>query len=153
MQIPRPGPEHARLERLVGAWSGPEAVSPSPFGPGGSASGRMRFRFDLDGMALLQDYEQATDGETVFRGHGVFLIEAETGDVLWWWFDNFGFPPVPARGRWNGDTLELEKTTPRGDARYRFALGGDLCGFVIENRFAGQDDFAEFLHGDYVRDA
>ncbi|WP_242108392.1 DUF1579 family protein [Luteimonas aquatica] len=152
MNLPKPGPEQAKLMRFAGHWSGAEQVSPSPFGPGGAATGRTRFREDLAGMALIQEYEQEKDGAVVFRGHGVFLVEPDSGDVLWWWFDDFGFPPdPPARGRWSGEVLEFSKSTPRGEARYRYELDGDRYRFVIENRFPGQPDFAEFMRGDYTR--
>ncbi|MBT2747019.1 MULTISPECIES: hypothetical protein [unclassified Lysobacter] len=43
------------------------------------------------------------------------------------------------------------KATPRGEARHRYEFGGDRYRFVIENRFPGQSDFAEFIRGDYAR--
>ena len=154
MDLPRPGPEHARLMRLAGRWSGPEQLAPSPWGAGGTATGHSHCTESLDGLALLQDYHEEKDGLVVFRGHGVFLVEADSGDVLWWWFDSMGLPPEPARGHWHGDVLEFAKSTPRGDARYRFEFDGhDRYRFVIENRFPGQSDFTEFMHGDYERQA
>lgn len=152
MELPGPGPEHARLARLVGEWSGDEQLSPSPWGPGGAAIGRFQFRTGVDGMVLLQDYEEAKEGQVVFRGHGVFIVDPLTHDIVWWWFDSLGFAPdPPARGRWDDDTLRMEKHTPRGAARYTFALDADALSFRIENRFAGQDDYVEFMRGQYVR--
>jgi hypothetical protein len=150
--LPQPGPAHARLLRFVGHWSGTEQTAPSPFGPGGTGVGNTRCQPGLGGIALIQDYER--QGEIVaFRGHGVMLVEPDTQDVLWWWFDSFGFPPGdPARGRWEGDALLFEKASPMGEARYRYEFAGDdRYRFVIENRFPGQTDFAEFMHGDYSR--
>ena len=63
-----------------------------------------------------------------------------------------GFTPEPARGHWDGDVLTFEKKTPRGEARYRYEFFSDRYRFVIENRFPGQTDFTEFMHGDYRRD-
>jgi len=152
MQPPRPDPAHlARLHRFAGRWSGPEHASPSPWGPGGASIGHGAYHVALDGTALIQEYRQEKDGQVVFRGHGVFLIEPDSGDVLWWWFDSMGFPPEPARGRWQGDTLHFEKTTPRGEARYRYEFAHDRYRFVIENRFPGQSEFAEFIRADYLR--
>jgi len=153
METPKPGPEHARLARLAGKWSGDEEPFPSPWGEGGRAYGRCELHQDVDGMALLQDYAEEKDGQVVFRGHGVFIIDPATGDVLWWWFDSMGFPPdPPARGRWDGDRLLFEKNTPRGDSRYEFHLGDDHYLFRIENRFPGQKDFAVFMQGRYNRE-
>ena len=152
MDMPRPGPEHVRMARFAGKWSGEEQLSESPWGSGGPARGRCEIRQDLDGMAFVQDYTEEKDGKIVFRGHGVFTIDPGNGDVLWWWFDSMGFPPdPPARGRWNGELLLFEKKTPRGEARYEFRFGGDHYDFRIENRFPGQQDFAVFMHGRYLR--
>ena len=41
-------------------------------------------------------------------------------------FDSIGYPPeVPARGAFDGDTLVLERTTPRGTNRTTFTLDGE----------------------------
>ena len=150
--LPQPGPAHERLLRFVGRWSGAETMAPSPWGPGGTAIGRTHCRRGLDGLALIQEYEQEKDGQVVFRGHGVLLVEPDTQDVLWWWFDSFGFPPGdPARGRWEGDVLLFDKASPMGESRYRYDFAGDRYRFTIENRFPGQTEFAEFMHGDYSR--
>lgn len=152
MDMPGPGPEHARLARLLGDWEGEEDLQPSPWGPGGKAIGRGTYRSVTDGMAITQDYEEEKDGVVVFRGHGVFTVDPESSDVLWWWFDSMGFPPEgPARGRWDGDTLVLLKSTSRGDGRYRYQMLDDGYEFSIENRFPGQDDFSLFMQGRYRR--
>jgi hypothetical protein len=150
-QMPRPGPAHERLMRFVGRWSGTEQLAPSPWGSGGVATGRTVCRQSLDGMALVQEYEQEKDGAVVFHGHGVMLIEPGSDDVLWWWFDSMGVPPEPARGTWDGDVLSFEKTTPRGEARYRYEFSGNHYRFMIENRLPGESAFSEFMHGDYSR--
>ena len=114
MDMPKPGPEHARFKRFVGKWTGDEQLSESPWGPGGPAIGRVDMREACDGMAFVQDYVEEKDGKPSFRGHGVFMIDPENGDTLWWWFDSMGFPPdPPARGRWNGDCLLYTSPSPR----------------------------------------
>ncbi len=154
MDMPKPGPEHAKLMRFAGHWAGDEVLAPSPWGPGGPASGATTMRVGLDGMALLQDYEETKDGAVVFHGHGVFVIDPQGSDVLWWWFDSMGFPPDgPARGRWDGDVLLFEKTTPMGEGRYRYEFFGDRYTFAMSNRFPGQSDFTEMMRGDYARTA
>ena len=152
MDMPKPGPEHARLDAFVGEWEGEEQLQPSPWGPGGSAYGRVSYSAVSGGMTLTQDYTEEKDGAVVFGGHGVFLIEPESGDVLWWWFDSMGFPPDgPARGRWDDDTLVLNKSNDRGDGRYTYRLHVDGYEFSIENRFPGQEDFNLFMRGSYSR--
>jgi hypothetical protein len=152
MDMPKPGPEHALLARLAGEWEGDEQLEPSPWGPGGMARGHGVYRLVTDGMALTQDYTETKDSGVAFRGHGVFTIDPQTREVLWWWFDSMGFPPDgPARGTWAGDTLTLTKSSPRGDARYVYRWMGDRYEFTIENRFPGQADYALFMRGGYAR--
>ena len=152
MEFPRPGPVHARLQRLVGDWSGPEQIAPSPWGPGGSATGHFQCRETLGGSAFVQEYREEKDGQVVFEGHGVMVVEPGSDTVLWWWFDSLGFPPERAIGHWDGDTLRFEKRTPRGEARYRYEFAGDdRYRFVIENRLGDAPEFSEFMRGDYVR--
>lgn len=152
MDMPKPGPEHARLMRFAGRWTGAEVLAPSPWGPGGAAHGTTILRVELDGMALVQEYVERKDGATVFQGHGIFMIDPQGSDVLWWWFDSMGFPPDgPSRGRWDGDVLLLEKATPMGEGRYRYEFLGDRYTFSMANRFPGQSEFTEMMRGDYAR--
>ena len=63
-----------------------------------------------------------------------------------------GFPPDgPTRGRWDGGTLRLEKSSPQGEARYVHRLLGDRYEFSIENRFPGQRNPYLFMRGTYRR--
>lgn len=151
MESPRPDPAQlALLHRLAGAWSGPERNADAA-GATADSVGHGHYRIALDGGALIHDYRQDRDGKTVFRGHGVFLVEPGSDQVLWWWFDSLGYPAAPARGRWHGDCLHFDQVTPRGESRYRYELDGERHRFVIENRFPGETDFAEFMRGDYTR--
>ena len=90
MDMPQPGPAQERLQRFVGRWAGPEVLAPSPWGPGGPATGRIDSRRALNGMALVQDSEEEKDGKVVFHGHGVMLVSPASEDELWWWFDSLG---------------------------------------------------------------
>ena len=57
--------DNGKLTALAGSWSGPEKLYPSPWGPGGQATGRMNARLSVDGFFLLQDYEEEKDGSVV----------------------------------------------------------------------------------------
>ena len=150
--MPKTGPEHARLLAFVGEWEGDEQLEPSPWSPGGAAFGRMSFRADLDGFAVVQEYIEQKDSHITFRGHGVFTVDPQTKDILWYWFDSFGIPPEgPARGHFEGDVLTLNRVTPRGAARYVYRITAKSCEFSIENQFPGDADFKLFMTGKYVR--
>ena len=139
----------AYLEQTFGVWyvrgGGMRALADAVYRRCLERGAEFRFGAEVTGVA-------EKDGRVAFRGHGVFIVDPLTQGIAWWWFDSLGFAPEPpARGRWDGDILRMEKHTPRGAARYTFALGDDAFVFRIENRFAGQDDYVEFMRGDYRR--
>ena len=153
MEMPQPSDGHRKLEMLVGDWEGPEVLSPSPWGPGGPAVGKMKVRLDVDGFFVIQDYFEEKDGRAVFRGHGVFGYDAQADTYAWFWFDSMGFVPVgPARGKWVGDTLLLETKTEKGWGKYthRFAPDGAYT-FSIENSFDGGTTWNKVMSGTYRR--
>ncbi|KRA70488.1 hypothetical protein ASD89_14130 [Caulobacter sp. Root656] len=132
----------SRLRRLVGIWDGAGQVHPNPFGPDGPTSGRWTFRMDPDAISLIGDYAEERAGGSRFHGHGVLTIDPERLDVIWFWFDTYGFPPTaPARGGWEGDQLILEKTTPRGVGRTLFRVDGDRLMHEASSRLAGEETF------------
>jgi hypothetical protein len=152
MDMPKTGPEHARLLAFVGEWEGDEQLAASPWGPAGVAFGRMSFRADLDGFAVIQDYIEQKNSHITFRGHGVFMVDPQTKDILWYWFDSLGFPPeAPARGRFEGDVLTMNRVSARGAARYVYRINADSCEFSIENKFPNDPDFSLFMKGTYTR--
>jgi hypothetical protein len=152
MDMPKTGPVHTRLLALAGEWEGPESVEASPWGKGGPATGRSSIRADLDGFAVIQDYVQLKDSLVTFRGHGVFTVDPETQEVLWYWFDSMGFPPdQPARGRFEGDVLTLLRVTPRGSARYVHKITQNEHQFSIENKLGADADFTLFMRATYTR--
>ena len=68
MEMPKPTEEHRRLHAFLGEWEGEEKLSPSPWGPGGTARGRSTCRLDLDGFFVIQDYVEEKDGRVSYRG-------------------------------------------------------------------------------------
>jgi hypothetical protein len=119
--MPQPREEHRKLSTLAGDWIGPERLFPSPWGPGGEATGRMSARMSVDGFFLVQDYEEERNGKTVFRGHGVVGYDAAARCYLWYWFDSMGVPPAgPSRGQWEGDTLTFVSEGSGHHSRYTF---------------------------------
>ena len=129
--MPELTPLHQRLAALEGAWEGTEALAASPWSPGGTAHARITFGVAAGGFALVQDYRS----ESGLTGHGVFSISGD--EVLYHWFDSFGFPvEAPARGGFEDGALVVERTSPRGTNRTTFSLAGDELRQRIE--FNGQ---------------
>jgi hypothetical protein len=142
----------AQFASLEGQWMGLETIHPSPWSGGGSAEGKWQIRCDGSGLHLILDYlEQRADG-TAFNAHSVIAIDPETGDWLLFIFDSFGFPPLqPARGRWYGDRLVLEKATPRGVGRTIFEIGPDEFRYAVASRSHDATAFTPVMDGVYRR--
>jgi hypothetical protein len=100
---------------LLGNWSGVEELV-----PGRTARAMIVIKLDLQDRAVLQDYRRVADDGTEVVGHGVFLLDPGSGDLLWWFFDSSGDPPTPVRGRWTEDGLVLGP-----DGEHRLWLDGD----------------------------
>lgn len=151
MEMRKPTEEHRRLYILAGEWVGEEKLSPSPWGPGGNATGRSSYRVEVDGFYVIQDYVEEKDGQVVFRGHGIFGFDAQAGEYCWYWVDSMGFVPAgPSRGQWEGDTLTFRSISPQGQGRYVYRFEGkQTYHFRIENSFDGGKTFATFMEGTY----
>ncbi len=108
MQMPKPGADHQKLQKIVGNWTGTEIVHPSPFDPkGGVAIGRVLNRLALDGFAVVQDYEHERGGIVAFRGHGIFWWDAVRKAYVLSWFDSMGQPPNDFSGPFDGNVMTL----------------------------------------------
>jgi hypothetical protein len=100
---------------LLGNWTGVEQLS-----TGGTARTMMTFKLDVADHVVLQDYRQVRDNGAELTGHGVFLIDPITFDLLWWIFDSTGIPPTPLRG------LRVGSDLVRGPHReHRFWIEND----------------------------
>jgi Protein of unknown function (DUF1579) len=150
--MPQPSPEHLKLHRLAGTWAGDEKLSPSPWGPGGPARGRITGRVAMDGFFVVSDYEEEKGGQVTFRGHSVFGWDQKREVVVWYWVDSMGMPPPQATtGGWDGDKLVFSQASPEGHSRFTHEFqGGDRYLFRME---ASQDgkSWSTMMEGDYRR--
>ena len=146
------GPPDQRLALLVGDWEGDEQVFPNSWGPGGPGRGKWTFRLDASGFNLIHDFSEIRDGGYQFDAHGVLTVDPATREFFWFWFDSYGYPPLnPSHGNWQGSTLTLEKTTPRGVGRSVFALGANLFDYRVENKLNGEAMFTPVMTGRFVK--
>jgi hypothetical protein len=85
---------------LLGNWTGVEQLA-----AGGTARAMITLKLDVADRVVLQDYRQVGDDGAELAGHGVFLLDPVTAELLWWFFDSSGTPPTPLRGLQTGTTL------------------------------------------------
>jgi len=152
-EMPKPNEHHKKLYVLAGTWEGQENLAPSPWGPAGTAVGKMSYKVDLEGFFVTGDYVEEKDGTVAYRGHGVFGWDDKQQNYVWWWLDSMGsIPLAPSRGKWEGDTLIFESKSEMGESRYSFKFLGDgKYQMVLANKFPGQKEFSTFMDGTYVR--
>lgn len=153
MEMPKPGPEHEELKRMVGSWSGPETLHPSPWNPkGGTAVGRIDARLALDGFAVVSDYEQEVEGRVVFRGHGIYTWDPRRKLYVMTWFDSMapGTPGI-AYGILHGTTLTFQNQSEQGHGRYVYDFdSADSHRFRIESSSDGET-WATFMDARFDR--
>ena len=151
--MPQPTDEHKKLYILAGEWEGDENIAPSPWGPGGPARGFSSIHVAVDGFFVVQDYVEVKDGRTVFRGHGIYGWDAAQQTYTWYWCDSMGqVPPQPSRGRWQGDTLVFQSSSPQAQGRYTYRFEGEaIYHFKLENSFDGGDTWLTFMDGTYKK--
>ena len=151
-------PEHQKLHRLAGEWSGEEMIYPSPQDRGGRASARAIARVELGGFFVVSDYVEERDGAPQYQGHGVYGWDAAARAYTMHWFDSMGsVPATVARGQWTtrseaDEDLTFEQRTHQGSARYsyRFTQRDDGYVFRIESSRDGRS-WLPFMEGKYRR--
>ena len=155
MEMPKPGPEHAKLAAMIGHWVGEEKMYPSPWLPeGGMATSMVTARLGCEGFCVLTDYVQEREGKTTYVGHGVFGWDPRRQRFVQHWSDSAGGVPSHATpGTWEGDTLTFLEQGPGGHMRfvYRFT-SPDSYEFRIDTSADGVL-WAPFVEARYVRQA
>ncbi len=119
-------PGHQRLQALVGAWRGEETMSATQWAPAGTATSEVVAEAEFGGLFVSQHHRQTRDGRVSFETHNMFGFDPSDGSFKLWQFDSMGFvPPSPASGAWDGNTLTLTRSSPRGSARSTYIFDDD----------------------------
>jgi len=116
---------------LLGNWTGIERLR-----SGQSARAMIVFKLDVHDRVVTQDYRQVRDGGEEYTGHGVFMVDGESAELLWWLFDSTGRPPAPAHGSWSDDELILLAD----GAEHRFAVIDDQLHYRITSAAEAEPD-------------
>lgn len=145
--------DHQRLQALVGAWRGEEEVADTQWTDGGAASSEVLAEAEFGGLFVAQRYRQRRDGTISFGSHNVFGFDQRNNVVTMHQFDSMGFVPLsPATGAWDGNTLTLLRSSPRGSARATYDFdGSDSYRMRLQFQPVGSDAWQEMVSGVYRR--
>jgi hypothetical protein len=87
--VPKPGPEHKRLDAFGGKWNTEGQAQPSPYGPAGKVTGVDTFEW-LPGGFFMPHHWDVRQGATEIKGMEVIGYDARDKIYTSRFFDNFG---------------------------------------------------------------
>ncbi|MBE4716919.1 DUF1579 family protein [Pseudarthrobacter sp. AB1] len=152
MNIPQPGTVHAVLENFLGHWRGSTRLDASAWGPQRTAAAEVSYTRAAGGYAVVQSYRHTEADGTHFEGHGVFTVDRDHNDILWYHVDSLGLPPgAPARCTWVDGVLRVERHSDRRTARHTFRVDNDVLIHTAELRLGDGQDFVPFMTSEYRR--
>lgn len=119
--LPKPGPEMARLDFLVGTWAYTEAYEATAMGPAGSGKGTMTVRRGPGGLSLLIDWKTSSSARGETSGHDIYAWDAKAGAYQLIAVSNETPAALIFSGRWEGKDFVVEGTfeTPAGPMAVR----------------------------------
>jgi Protein of unknown function (DUF1579) len=112
--VPKPAPEHKKLDMLVGSWALEGDVKPNPLGPGGKMTENEKCEWMEGGFFLVchVTFQSASMGS----GSGLSVIGYSTGDKAYTYreFNSWG-EFEDSKGMLDGDTWTWTSDEKMGD--------------------------------------
>ncbi len=103
MEMPKPGPEHKKLDLLSGSWILEGDVKPSPMGPGGKVTENEKCEWMEGGFYLVCNVTFTS--KTIGNGSGISVLGYSTDDKAYTYreFNSWG-EFTDSKGSVDGDT-------------------------------------------------
>jgi hypothetical protein len=148
-----PTTQHLRLGAFEGSWQGEEEVFASAWTVAGTAQAEIESEVLFGGFFVEQSYRQQREGKLSFAARNMLAFDAIDGAYKLYQFDSVGFvPQAPATGQWEGDSLLLVKTSPRGRQRTLYTFENeDRYRMSVQFAPAGSDEWQDVISGVYRR--
>lgn len=135
MDRPRIDPGHPALASLLGRWRGTTRLEPGPWGSERSVDAEMTFTLVAGGSAVVQSYRHTEPDGGHFEGHGIFTVDPDRQDVLWYYVNSMSpAPAAPARCTWHDGVLQVERHTGAGSTRHTLSVSEGLLLDIAELR-------------------
>ena len=146
MNRPPPGSAYEALEAFLGHWTGTTQWQATQWGPARAAAVELIFARAAAGLAVTYTYRQTHSGGTSSEGRGVFTLDPDHPDTLWYHVNSMGQPQeAPARARWHEGTLTLERRSSRGTSRHTFRLDDGVLTHSAGLRLGAEGQFTPLL--------
>jgi hypothetical protein len=143
---PLPGSAYEALEAFLGRWAGTTQWEATPWGPARAAESELVFARAAAGLAVTHSYRHTDVDGTRSEGHGVFTMDPDRPDILWYHVNSMGLPPEPpARASWQHGTLTVERRSDRGTARHTFRVADGVLTHSAGLRLGAATDFTPFM--------
>lgn len=127
--------DHPALRGLLGHWRGSTRLAAGPWGPERTVDAEVTYWRVASGFGIVQTYSHREPDGTQFQGHGMFTVDPDHPDVLWYHADTTDpVPAVPDRCTWRGGVLRVERHGSAGWTRHSVRLDGDVLIHVTELR-------------------
>lgn len=128
-------PEHPALAPLLGRWRGSTILAAGPWGPERTVDAEVSYRPMAGGIGVVQSYRHVEADGTHFEGHGIFTVDPDHNDVLWYYVDSTGVPPAAAvRCTWHDGVIRLERPSSAGWTRHAISVEAGVLQHISELR-------------------
>lgn len=128
------------LAAFLGHWRGSTRFAAGPWGPGRTLDAEVTYTRVAGGFAVVQSYRHVEPDGKHFEGHGMFTVDPDHQDVLWYCVDSAGpAPDAPVRCLWHEGALRVERRGSAGWTRHTLRVDGDVLTHVTELRPRGDD--------------
>lgn len=125
-------------ELLLGCFTGVDQLHASPWSAAETAPVAVDSTAELGGTLIAMRVTETRSAGS-FTALNMLMTDRDTGEVLLYGFDNFGYrPEPPARGGFQDAELVLDRSTVRGDSRVVFRATS--CGFAWAKQFRPSAD-------------
>lgn len=114
---PKPGPEHKKLQRFVGKWSGTGELKPGPFGPGGPVTWKEKCDWFPGGFSLLC-HSEGTGPMGDVKGLSVLSYDAMKGAYTYFGVDSTGWSSF-SHGKVEGKTWTYSSEMTMGEMKFK----------------------------------
>jgi hypothetical protein len=146
MDRPLPGSALEALGAFLGDWAGTTQWEATPWGPARSAEVAISFARAAAGFAVAASYRHTEADGSRTEGHGVFTVDKDRPDALWYHVNSLGLPPeAPARASWREGTLTVERRSERGIARHTFRVDDGVLTHSAGLRLGAASEFTPFM--------